>query len=464
MAKGISINFLADVRDFLKGTKNVEDGLDDVADSLDDVAKEGDQATEKLEDGFRELAKAAKKSGDDVGDGMKQGFKKAEGGLDDFKQEANSTAKESAASFDGSAESIVDSFQEIAANAFEGFGPAGAVAGLAVAAGIGIATSEFQKTQEEAQAAKDRINEFGLAIIENGAEVASLEQYQDALKGIVTNADDATAKIEDLEKFTKKYGDRVPGIEDMAMAYAGNADAVESVTTQLESAIKAEEELQKTTKGGKGEAILASENRAKAYQDQIDQIKQVQEETALAQEIEQRYLATGGAETIAKADAISQINDAYDDAVYSVENFKNAETGIYDLEAYAASIREREALLMEYQSNLAESGLTTDQKAALNEMGVEQANAILKGLKDPSTSAETKETIKKGLKTASQEGSGVAQEEIKKAFKTPIEAKIEAKLDQESANEANRAIERAIRDRNVRVTVEAYDRNGRRVY
>lgn len=422
--------------EFIKGTKDMEKALENVSDEMEDVAKSGDKDLEKLSDKLKEAKRAADDAGDGIrkglGKGTKDATKEAEDGLKDFKQEANSTAKESAASFDGSAESIVDSFQEVAANAFEGFGPAGAIAGLAVAAGIGIATAEFQKTQEEAQKAKDRVNEFGLAIIDNGEEVASLEQYQDALKDIVTNAEDATVKIDDLEAFTKKYGDRVPGVEDMAMAYAGNKDAVESVTEQLEAAIKAEEELQRKTTSGKGEAILASENRAEAYQAQIDKIKQVQQETELAKQIEQDWLASGGAETIAKADAISQINDAYDEAVYSIDDFKTAEAGIYDLEKFAESIREREKLLQEYQTNLAESGLTTEQKAALNKYGVEQANAILIGLKDPNTSQATKDTIKNGLATASKEGSGVAQEEIKKAFKAPIEAKIEAKLDKAS--------------------------------
>ena len=457
MAKGISINFLADVRDFLKGTKNVEDSLDDVADSLDDVVKDGDQATEKLEDSFRELANAAKKSGDEVGDGLKQGFKKAEDGAGNFKDEANSTAKETAASFDGSAESIVGSFQEIAANAFEGFGPAGAIAGLAVAAGIGLATAEFQKSEEAAKAAKERVRELGLAFIESGADTAQIEAFQEALQGIITNADDAAVKVDDLRKFTDKYGKELPSVSQFATAYAGNADAIELVTEKLQDAIEAEKE--KTFRTGEG--ALKSKDKQSAYQGEIDKLEEIQEEAELAAQIEADWLASGGAEAQAKADAIGQIDAAYDEAVYSVENFKNAETGIYDLEAYAQSIRDREALLLEYQGALAESGLTTEQKAALNEMGVEQANAILKGLQDPATSEQTKTTIKNGLKTASKEGSGVAQKEIEEAFKKPISAKIEAKADTTQAEVDLTAI---TKKRVAQIQVDFIDRYGKRVY
>ncbi len=85
-----------------------------------------------------------------LGKKTKKAAEEGKSGMDDFKQEANQTARESAASFDGSAESIVDVFQEVAANAFQGFGPAGAVAGLAIAAGIGLGVKAFEDGQASA--------------------------------------------------------------------------------------------------------------------------------------------------------------------------------------------------------------------------------------------------------------------------------------------------------------------------
>lgn len=457
---GINLDANLGVRGFLKGTKDMEEALQDVSNELEDVAKEGEQGLEKLSDKLIEAKKAADnaaKSGENLGKDFKKGTDDANEGLKDLKQNAESNAKEVTASFDGSIESIVDGFQGLAAEAFEGFGAAGLVAGAALAAGIGLATAEFQRSEEAAKAAKERVAELGVAFIESGADTAKVEAFQEALQGIITNAEDAAVKIDDLRKFTERYGKGVTDVSEMAMAYAGNADAIEQVTEQLEAAIKAEKDKEAATKAG----AERSKEKIEAYQGEIDKLEKIQEEAELAAQIEQDWLASGGAEAQAKADAISQINDAYDEAVFSVDNFKNAETGIYDLDAYAASIKEREKLLEEYQTNLAKSGLTTEQKAALNEMGVEQANAILQGLKDPNTSEETKKTIKNGLKTASKEGSGVAKKEIEDAFKEPVQAKVAVKAD---TSNAQQDLDNLIKARTAVIKIDFQDRYGKRVY
>ena len=458
-SKGIVINFLSDVRDFLRGTGDVEEALDDVVDSLEDVSKEGDKAAEKLADSFKdnmkEVSRAAREAGDGIGSDLNRGTKKAEGGLKDFRDEANSTAKESAASFDGSAESIVGSFQEIAANAFEGFGPAGAIAGLAVAAGIGLATAEFQKSEEAAQQAKDRIAELGTAFIESGADVAQVEAFQDALKGIVTNADDATVKVDDLRKLTKKYGDQVPSVAEFAMAYAGNADAIESVTEQLEAAIKAEEDKTFKTRAGAD----ASRDKQEAYQGEIDKLQGIQEEAELAAQIEEEWLAAGGAEAQAKADAIGTINAAYDDVVGSILDYKDEETGLLDTQAFIDAIKARQDQLKQYQTDLASMGLTTEQKAALDDMGIEAASAYLQGIK--SGTPEQAKFLKDSLTEAAKDSSGVAKKEIEKAFEKPTEAKVEAVADTAMAQ---RDLDNLIKARTAVIKVDFQDRNGKRVY
>lgn len=457
---GINVDAKLGASGFVKGAKDMEKALDEVSEAMEDVAKSGDQDVDKLTDKLKEAKRAADEAadaGDRVGKGFRKGTDEANEGVKDLKNNAESNAKEVTASFDGSVESIVDGFQGLAAEAFEGFGPAGLIAGAALAAGIGLATAEFQRSEEAAKAAKERVAELGTAFIESGADTAQVEAFQEALKGIITNADDAAAKVDDLRKFTEKYGKSVPNVSEMAMAYAGNADAIESVTEQLEAAIDAEKEKEFRTKQG----AEASKDKQDAYQGEIDKLEKIQEEAELAAQIEEDWLASGGAEAQAKADAIGQINDAYDEAVFSVDNFKNAETGIYDLDAYAQSIRDREQLLLDYQSALADSGLTTEQKAALNEMGVEQANAILQGLKDPNVSEETKKTIKNGLKTASSEGSGVAKKEIEDAFKKPVEAKVQVKAD---TSMAQTDLDNLIKARTAVIKLDFQDRYGKRVY
>lgn len=255
MAKGFNLPFLADTSKFLKGTKDMSSALDDLAGDLDDLAKDtakgADKAGDKLGDGFKDGAKVAskalgtvddslkdtgqeakgteskasdafraiaadaKKAGKQVGDSQKDGFKEAESGVQEFGDEANSTAKETAASFDGSAESIVGSFQEIAANAFAGFGPAGAAAGLAMAVGIGMAVTAMQGGAEAATAMKQKSVDMVDSIAEAGGNLADMD-LADRIKEwgrevlednwVTFWADESSTKFQETTKDAKTYG------------------------------------------------------------------------------------------------------------------------------------------------------------------------------------------------------------------------------------------------------------------
>lgn len=158
MASGrIVIPVGLETRGVAKGAKDAEKSLKDLEDAVTDTGKDGARDLDKLEDELKDVQRQSDKTGRDVGRNMDDGFDKAKKGADDFKQEANSTAREAAASFDGSAESIGEAFQEVAANAFSGFGPAAGLAGLAVAAGIGAMTAEFTAMQEKAEETKQNI-------------------------------------------------------------------------------------------------------------------------------------------------------------------------------------------------------------------------------------------------------------------------------------------------------------------
>lgn len=458
MAKGISINFLADVRDFLRGTKNVEEELDDVADSLDDVARDGVKATEKLEDGFNDLRKKAKQAGDDIekgiGDGTKRGAKQGETATEVYKKEAIANVSEVTSSFTGSWESAADAVQGTLGGVVADLGPAGAAIGAAGALGVGLLTQAIIQAEEAAEETRARIAELGLEMIEAGSQgEVPLQTLIDNLKEIVSNSEEASKKFRDIQLQSRLA---TTDAEKMAVAYAGNERAINSQLEVLEELIEAQKEQTDTT-----ETVMANQIRLKTLQEQQKELKNVQTEIQKAGEIEQTWLNSGGAEFLAKEEAISQIDAAYDEAVYGVGNFLNAETGMYDLEAFAQSIRDREQLLLNYQTLLSESGLSTEQKSALNQYGVEQATAILQGLKDPNVSQQTKTTIKNGLREASKEGSGVAQEEIKKAFKEPVEAKVQVKAD---TSMAQRDLDNLIRARSAVIRVDFQDRYGKRVY
>lgn len=172
MANGVRLDLVTDTRDIKKGFAEVEDALEDVADSLDDVAKDGEDATEKMEKSFAELAKETKKEAKDMGGEVSKSYKRMEDDAGDatkqMRTDAASEAEQVASSFDGSAESIVDGFQGAAASMFSGFGPAGAAAGIAAAAGIGLVTSHLTKTKEAAEEAAAAQWDLAQDIIDSG--------------------------------------------------------------------------------------------------------------------------------------------------------------------------------------------------------------------------------------------------------------------------------------------------------
>jgi hypothetical protein len=250
----VKIDLIADVKDVIKGTDKIGDALQDVADDLKDVGKEGQKVEDKVSDAFRDMATAADKSGskmddsvsdafrnmgkdansagDKIGKSIKDGTDKAGEGLQDMKSESASTAKESAASFDGSADSIIGSFQEIAANAFSGFGPAGAAAGLAMAVGVGFAVTAFQEGAEKAAAMKDKAVSMVDKIAEAGGDLTKMD-LSDTIKEwgrevlednwVTVWANEASTKFQETAKDAKDFG--VSSREAIRAAAGSSADS-----------------------------------------------------------------------------------------------------------------------------------------------------------------------------------------------------------------------------------------------
>lgn len=166
------LSLVADVRDWLKGTSDVEKSLDQVSDSLNKLADDSEQDAKqaadalanKFDQAFDEVKAKSRTAGDALGTNVKQGTQKASEGTDSLKENAKQNAKEIGASFDGSAQSIADGFQGLAAEAFEGFGPAGVAAGVAVAAGIGLASAALDQADADAKEAKAHVQELGKSL------------------------------------------------------------------------------------------------------------------------------------------------------------------------------------------------------------------------------------------------------------------------------------------------------------
>lgn len=462
---GINIDIGANVRDFQRATTDAEKGLDNVSDALDALAKGAEQEaklagkglsdglkdgardaersvdklgddmgdsvkagarkvddeTEKLERSFKELADSAKKDTSDLGDGMgtsvKRGADDAKEGLGEFKDEANSTAREAAASFDGSAESIGDAFQEVAANAFAGFGPAGAAAGLLIAAGLGVAFSKISEGSENTEAFKEKVAELGAEFIEAGGKgEASLEFVIDKLKELATTTEDGVVNLEDLQKAVEGAGNG-KNFDDIAKAVAGAGANVDDLLDKQKDLLEQLEEEAQTSDQTATGVYRDNLKKAQAQQLVVEELEKAKTAADAAKAGEEAYAAAGGAALQAKADLISNINDAYDEAAGGAEDYISAESGIFDVQAYLDSMAQRSQALRDYQDTLATAALTPEAKAFISSQGVDSAATFMAGYKTatPAQQAELNRIWSEAGKTSSGSFSSSTKAELRQA-------------------------------------------------
>lgn len=410
MAKELKIDLLADTRDFQRGVQDAEKELAQVSDALDDVARDGDstarklersfddvsdaaresgdEASSRLERSFKDIADSARKSGDDAGDGLKKGIDKGSDAAGEFADEAKSSAKESAASFSGEFEDVGDLIQEVAANAFAGFGPLGAAAGIAAAVGIGAITAALAAGGEQSDEMKQKIADLGAEFIETGGiGERSMEGAIDALKEMATTTEEGETSLAALRKLARESGS---DFEDLAAAFIGSG---EDATKAYEEALETLTELQDAAANAPQEdpeKFRELSRQRDAQQEIVNLLEKTKDKTEAAAEADRAYAAAGGPELEAKAALIEQVNEAYDEAADSASEFINEESGIFDVSAFITSMQEREQAIRDYQTTLASTPLSADAKAYLNSQGVESAASFLTGYKNatPAQQAE----------------------------------------------------------------------------
>jgi hypothetical protein len=462
-SQGISIKMDIEESGVLKGAKNVDEALEKINDQLGDVGKEGTRDLEKIEASLKDINRASLQTGTQLektfSKNVKGSLKDAESGMGDFKQEANQTAKETAASFDGSADSIVGMFQEVSANALSGFGPAGAVAGLALAAGIGIATSAFGANEEQAKAAKEEIAALGKELIDTGdLGTVSIEYMVGKLKDFATEGDTSKTSLAGIRKTAKELG---LDFKQLAQSYAGGTDALGDQIARVGDLIAAAKDYTAAQGENANAAYQASRSEVTALEKKKVQLEAIKTAEAAARQEEKDWYESGGPQLEAKAALISSINTAYDDVVASVTDFKDAESGVLDVDAYLAAMQARADALLDYQNSVTASDLTGEQRAALDALGLDAAEVWMAGYEKATPGQKT--AMKKFLTESASESSGAAKTVIDEAFAKPIKATIAPEVSQNDIDAVNRAIKDGIVNQKVRVTVEAYNRQGQRV-
>jgi|GEM_PF-5292547 len=304
MARALEVNIGANTREFVTGTKDMSKSLENVADSLDDVVRDSDKFEKKVSDDLKEVAKQARQTGDGVGDDMSRGMRRAGDGVEDFKGEANSTAKEVAASFSGSAEDIAGGFQEVAANALGGFGPIGAAAGLALAAGIGIFTA---KLQEDAEASEERVQSMYDSFVESGLNWLTDEERIDAISAI-------TGDPEKIATFRQQAKDLGVDVETIILAQIEKGEERNKVQDVLNGLI--DESNRKLEEGTytDGTRLTTLEGYLSTYQN----LNGEQKKSVDGAELYRSTVAKAKGETAGDLDLVQKRNKAVADAPKSV--------------------------------------------------------------------------------------------------------------------------------------------------
>lgn len=417
---GINIEFLANVGKFLKGTKDVEEALDEVADSLDGMAQDAkkaankaansfDEIGDKADDGFEKAGKAAKDFrkdsdkaldgvenaassaaeeletkfkdafetvkdgskgiGKDLETGINDGLDGASEGITEFKEESADSAREAAASFSGSFDDVGDLIQEVAANAFRGFGPAGMAAGIAAAAGIGAAIGKLQEMADEAAEAKDAAIDLARELRTVNGNPKAIDwagRLEDKLSEIADTKEwwepwqkEPVTALEELSDNAEKAG---VSLKNMGAAYA------DIDSEQTEEFIKSLEE----------QARFGGEAGDAAWQ-LAEELRGQQEELAAATEMQKGYdevLSDLEAEQAA-AEAVATMRDSIGESLTAAgESWEQyTENGKVNLAEYQAAIEQQFRAVEQYETNMstASQDLSAEALQYVQNMGIEAA-------------------------------------------------------------------------------------------
>lgn len=220
---GITINFLANVKDALDGTKKLEDGVENVGEKLDDVSDTAKNSGRTQESTLRDIERASKDTYDGVGDSADKGFGKATSSAKQAGQQIGDGLKDLATDTDHSIASVGSSVGGILA----GIGSLVPVAGVAIGAVIGAVSAGLTKQWDDA--AKDmeaRTKTMYDAMLESGKNYLTQEQIS---KGI----DVITGDPKQLQKAVKYANDLGLAVSDVVNAMAADGPQREALLDRL---------------------------------------------------------------------------------------------------------------------------------------------------------------------------------------------------------------------------------------
>lgn len=217
----------------------------DAGSDLDRFASDARTTARKVDDSFDAIAKSSRSN---LREKIDDDLDKASEGFDEFKDEAKSSGREAAASFGGGFDDVADTIQEIAANAFGGFGPLGLAAGIAAGAGIGIITKMFSDSKEKAEEAKAAIGDWVQAFIDGQGKIQE--------STIAGKLQDILGDPDQYKEIIQLSRDAGVSASLYARALAGDVDAAKKLSGQLST--QSQKLAANTSATGEGAAAAAN--------------------------------------------------------------------------------------------------------------------------------------------------------------------------------------------------------------
>lgn len=295
------------VRQFVAEAKKAGTSLEDIVHEFDDVADESATTERDVVSDLKRISRQARDTGDDID-------REVGGGLHDLKDEARQSGAEAAASFSGEWEDVGGVLQETLANGLAGFGPIGAAAGLAAAAGIGVL---FETIRADAEKTEQRVADMYQDMLESGQRFLSENFIQTQLEKIGEGADDAAIKFEDAVSIAHELG-----VSQQTVLRAAAGDATALATVQAASDDKRKQDLEDI-------AGLQSQN-TDAYVSQVDAINVKHDEWLDKLGTINGDLGTAANKAITIRSAFETGDAALDRSLQKVRDIAGAMSGIGD--------------------------------------------------------------------------------------------------------------------------------------
>jgi hypothetical protein len=229
----IVVRIASNVREFLKGTDQVERALDDLGDESGDLSLDVERDTRRMEDAFRDAAASIDKSSRKAERSVREGF--ADPAVESGKEAGSEVGAEFASNL---GESLASSDlsglgRDTAAGLVSGFASIGGPIGLVLAGVAATAAGVFAGITSAAEASKERIDELYQSLIGGDALASESLKESQALAYLDSLGSSADQVLDAYEAIGVSLPDVVAALAGDEGARQRIAEATDKATDSL---------------------------------------------------------------------------------------------------------------------------------------------------------------------------------------------------------------------------------------